>query len=342
LNHAMPAFGIAFSPDGKLIATSSGDQTAMLWDAASGQAVRRLAGHRDFVNSVAYSPDGKLIATAGADRVVILWEVATGERLRTLAGHTDDKPGTLPILRGVMAIVFSPQCAQTSGAGARRCPLASVGMDGQLIVWDALNGEKLLTYQDEIGGLKSVAYSPDGKLLAVGNTGDFNNPVGDVKLLDATTGEVLRRLPAYPGWVWSLAFSPDLERFASVHFWGTGKVWDVSTGEELTSLDGLTSGFSLAFSPDGKILATGGGEGIVHLWDAHSGVPLFPLTGPADPVFGLAFSPDGKYLALSSFDGVARVYVIPPEDLLALVKARVTRSLTVEECQKYLHQSVCP
>jgi WD40 repeat protein len=341
LPHEDMVYGVAFSPDGKLLATTSADKTAILWDVASGQVIRTLSGHAEIVNSVAFSPDGKLLATTSADKTSIVWDVASGRVLRTLTGHADDRPGAIPHFRGVMAAAFSPLCVTSSGVAAERCPLATVGFDGQLIVWDALTGEKLITYQDEIGGLKSVAFSPGGNLLAVGNTGEFSIPFGAAALLDAASGEVLRTLPSHPGWVWGLAFTPDGKRLASVNFNGAGEVWDVATGEALVSLKGLTSGFSVAFSPDGTHIATGNGEGIVNMWDAQSGLLQFPLTGHTAPVASLAFSPDGKYLAAASLDKAARVYVVPPEDLLALAESRVTRTLTEEECQQYLH-GPCP
>jgi WD40 repeat protein/transcriptional regulator with XRE-family HTH domain len=335
-------YGAAISPDGKLLATTSADKTAVLWDLASGRAVRTLSGHTDVVNGAAFSPDGKVLATIGADRNVILWDVASGELVRTLTGHTQDKPGTVPALRGVIAAAFSPRCASASSAMPGGCPLAAVGMDGQLIVWDALTGQKLLTYQDAIGGLRSVAFSPDGKLLAVGNTGEFSNPVGATTILDAATGAVIRTLPGFLGWTWGVAFSPDGKRLASVNYWGAGKVWDVSTGEELVSLKGLSSGCSASFSPDGALIATGNCDGVVTIWDAQSGLPLFPLTGLAGPVLSLAFSSDGKYLAATSIVGGTGVYVVPPEDLLGLAESRLTRTLTEEECQQYLHMAACP
>ena len=87
--HTAPVSSAAYSPDGKQIVTASWDQTARIWDAATGQEVRTLSGHTDAVNSAAYSPDGQPIVTASDDGTARIWDAATGRKLRTLSGHTD-------------------------------------------------------------------------------------------------------------------------------------------------------------------------------------------------------------------------------------------------------------
>jgi WD40 repeat protein len=170
--------------------------------------------------------------------------------------------------------------------------------------------------------------------------------IGAATILDAASGQVLRTLPGYPGWVWGLAFGPDGTRLATINFWETGKVWDVSTGKEVVSLQGpqqTQNSFSIAFSPDGTLLATGTDMAVI-LWDARSGLPLLSIPGLAGPVFSVAFSPAerGKYLAATTWDGTVRIYVVRPQDLLALARSRVTRPLTTDECRKYLHVETCP
>ncbi len=340
--HGGMVYDVAYSPDGKMLATAGMDGTATIRAAESGEILQVLTGHTDVVNTVAFSPDGQVLATAGADRSVILWDVALGMKLRTLTGHVDDRPGTIPLFRGVVAADFSPQCLDPAGAPAEQCPLATVGMDGQLIVWDALTGQRLFDLQDAIGGLKSVAFSPDGKLLAIGSTGDPTDTRGAASVLEVASGEILSSMPGHGGWVWDLAFSPDGKRLATVDFRGVGRIWDVSTGEPLVELTGPPSGFSVAFCSKGTRLATGSGNGTITLWDAESGLPLLSLGGHTDPVGGIACSPDGDYLATAGFDGTTRVYVVQADSLLALARSRLTRSFTLEECQKYLHTEQCP
>ena len=107
-------------------------------------------------------------------------------------------------------------------------------------------------------------------------------------------------------------------------------------------LAGPPSGFSVTFCPKGSRFVTGSGEGTITLWEAESGLPLLSLGGQTDPIGGVACSPDGEYLATAGFDGTTRVFVVQPDRLLTLARSRLTRSFTLEECQKYLHLEQCP
>jgi WD40 repeat protein len=127
----------------------------------------------------------------------------------------------------------------------------------------------------------------------------------------------------------------------------TVKVWNVVTGEILFTLSGHRGMiYSVAFSPDGKRMATASADGTVKVWDVSnvkelSGNPL-TLSGHAGAIYRVVFSPDGRRLATACQDGTSRVYALPIEDLVAIAKSRVTRALTADECEKFLHAAQCP
>ena len=182
--HTMLVFDVAFSPDGRLLATAGQDGTARLWDPATGDCLRTLTGHTNwikgvafstnYVNGVAFSPDGRLLATAGQDGTVRLWDPATGDCLRTLTGHKTD---------AVYDVAFSPDGRL----------LATVSSDKTARLWDPATGDCLRTLTGHFRRLSNVAFSPDGRLLAT---------VSDdrtARLWDPATGDCLRTLTGHTG-----------------------------------------------------------------------------------------------------------------------------------------------
>jgi WD40 repeat protein len=161
---------VVFSPDGKLLASASGDRTVRLWDANSGAALQTLEGHSDSVSAVAFSPDGTLLASTSGDYTVRLWDAGSGEALQTLKGHSGP----------VSAVAFSPDGK----------PLASTSGDRTVKLWDAGSGVALQTLKGHSDSVSAVAFSPDGKLLASASD-DWT-----VRLWDAGSGAVLQTLKA--------------------------------------------------------------------------------------------------------------------------------------------------
>ncbi|HYW74101.1 MAG TPA: protein kinase, partial [Pyrinomonadaceae bacterium] len=254
LRHNSYINSVAFSPDGKWLATGSDDGTVKLWDVGAGQELLTLKGHSGLVWSVAFSPDGKRLATASYDRTVKLWEAQTGQELATLKGHADN----------VYSVAFSPD-GKT---------LASGSEDKTVKLWDALTKQELATLKGHAFGVHSVAFSPEGKTLASGSRDNT------VKLWDAATRRELLTLKGHSGGVWSVAFSPDRKRLATGSADGSVKLWDAGAGQELLTLKGHSSYvYSVAFSPDGKWLATGSRDHTVKLWDAANGQELLTLNG---------------------------------------------------------------
>jgi len=266
---------LAFSPDGKLLASGAGDGSVLVWEAATGRGMRLLGRHAGDVRSVAFSLNGQLLASASYDGTVRLWEMTTGRLDRVLEGHSDF----------VRAVAFSPDGKL----------VASGSKDKTIVLWDVETGEKLRTLKGHTDWINSLAFSPDGTLLASGSLdrGDHDT----VKLWDVVTGRNLRTLQGHTKHVWAVAFHPDGRQLASASSDGTVRLWDVWTGKEVATWVG-SGGFqkALAFSPDGRRLASGSSKGEVTLWDPRSAQALLRLSVDGE-VHSLSFSPDGRYLA---------------------------------------------
>jgi WD40 repeat protein len=282
---------IAFSPDGKRLATASADGTAKVWDlasaaAATGQELFTL-GHDDWVYDIAFSPDGQRLATASRDGTAKMWDVASEEELFTLSGHGG----------AVWDIAFSPD-------GKR---LATGSRDGTAKVWDlasaaAASGQEVFTLTGHTDVVYSIAFSPDGKRLATASAD------GTAKLWSTDSGQELFTL-VHTDWVYGVSFSPDGTHLVTASADGTAKVWNVAVGTELFTLSGHTKAVTdIAVSPDGKRLATASADGTAKVWNVAVGTELFSLSGHTDVVYGVTFSPDGTRLVTASADGTAKVW----------------------------------
>jgi WD40 repeat protein/serine/threonine protein kinase len=285
---------LAYSPDGKTLASGSGDGagisvgTVRLWHAVTGE--RTLPCSSSTIWAVAFSPDGKTLAAADRDKVVRLWDVDTGQERATFTGHTD----------AVRCVAFSPD-GKT---------LASGSADSCVKLWDLATGQAR-TY-DQGDGVVSLAFSPDGKTLASADLGQ-----GKVKLW-ACDGATLReraRLKADGGP--AIAFSPDGTTLATACL--QLKLWDVATGAERVSLDGRTGIIhAVAFSPDGKTLASGGNDRTIKLWDLATRQAR-TLRAHRSPILSITYSPDGTTLASGGEDGTVTLWdgsASPPPDVL--------------------------
>ncbi len=288
--HTAGLWDIAYSPDGKHLATASIDKTAKVWDAITGQALLTMPGHADIINAVAFSPDGARLATASSDRTAKVWDATTGQELLTLRGHTD-------IVRG---IAVSPD-------GKR---VATASLDKTAKVWDALTGQELLTLVGHTGGVSSIAYSPDGTRLATSSWSD--EPEHTAKIWDAASGKLLVTLVGHTNIVYDVTFSLDGRRVATSSLDKTVKIWDATSGQLLLTVLAHNGVVGVAFSPDGNRLATAISDGTAKVWDVTTGELLESLAGHGSNVSAVAFSPNGLRLATSSQDNTARVWDISP------------------------------
>jgi WD40 repeat protein len=275
---------IAFSPDGKYIATARsrlpGIVPLYLWDVGSGKQIGQFKGHRDQVYSLAYHPSDGTLVSSGADGTIRIWNISTQKEVRQMDCLASE-------------VCFSPDGKLLASCGAR----------DWVHFWNPTTGQKVRSIVTAGSRFYAIAFSPSGKMLATGEQG------GALRLWDVQTGREVQPRQGHRAAILSLQFSLDGKKLASLGGDQAIRLWDLATRKQTHCLSTKTtsnfSGGRLFCLPDGKTLAATGGEHI-------NGVPypallLWDLTNPRIPREvrgpncglggGTVFSPDGQTLA---------------------------------------------
>jgi serine/threonine protein kinase len=291
--HAGEVTAVAWSPNGKYIASGGNDHTIRIWDARTGADLLSLDGLSGGVPAIAWSPDSTRIAstTAGpsvsggppaSENAVQVWNATTGKPVYLYHGHSG----------GITDIAWSPR-------GER---IASSSTDYTVQVWDATSGKHPLIYRTHSWYVWTMAWSPDGKRIASGE------PDGTIQVWDAATGHTFLTFRGHSSEVEAIAWSPDGKRIASAGDDYTVRVWNSATGKLVYLYRGHTGYVrTVAWSPNGHVIASGGNDKTVQVWDSATGKTNYTYHSSSGSVTSVTWSPDSHAIAIGSEAGPVQV-----------------------------------
>jgi sugar lactone lactonase YvrE len=291
--------GVAFAPDGGLVASASADRRVRLWGVADGKLRAELdagGSRNNRVTNIAFAPAGDLLAAATSDGTVVLWDTATRQPVRTLPSQGRRLP--------VQSVAFSH-----SGE-----LLAAGGDDQTIRIWRVADGTLLRELSGHSASVWALAFAPDDQTLVSGaNEARPSRQDSAVRLWDVASGRLVRMFDGHTQGILSVAFSPDGRTLASGSWDTTVRLWDAASGKLLHTLEGHPRGAGgLAFAGDGRVLASAAGDGNARIWDVGSGRLLRALEGHTSWASSVAFAPDGALLASGSADQSIRLWGVQP------------------------------
>lgn len=268
--HTSTVYSVGFNSDGTMLATGGWDSVC-IWNVLNFKLEHILTESGVKFISVAFSPVENLLAgcgvkTIGSFKTLYFWDVATGKQKQTPQGHKGDEALNLTL----RSVKFNPNGKTLAGGGKAAYNGEDNPGNKAIRLWNAVTGEHEQILSGNMGDINSVAFSPNGKILAGGCDSMWyrDDLDSDVFLWNAVTGEHMQTLKGHKGSVYCVVFSPDGSTLASGSADNTIRLWNVATGKHIQTLKGHTGNVnSVSFSVDGSMLASGSSDGTVLLWD---------------------------------------------------------------------------